>query len=98
MTDIQTWVNFYSNNVCLAVLVKDDLSGEDGNLTNFGYIEINDETINYDNLHFFIHADYKKFKEQCKQELVDKGYKPKKIFREIKELIKRAKELNLLVC
>lgn len=96
MSNIQTYVNFYTDNVCLAVSVKDDLTKEDGYLVNYGYVEVDYIDSIWDNLDFFINADFETFEEECREDLLKQHYSPKKIYKEIKQLLKRAKQLNLL--
>ncbi len=102
--DINTYIQFYLDEVELNISVKDDLTRYDENepLHNFGYIQVStghvdNEDCFWDNLNFFILAGKKEFKEECKKELQQKGFKDwKDIYKKIKILLKRAKKLNLI--
>lgn len=96
MSNIYTWICLCQDNVEISISVKENLKKEDGNLINFGLVTIGDDEVIWDNLNFFISADYKEFKKECKKDLIEKGFKPKPIFRTIKKLIKRAYKLDLL--
>ena len=101
---INTYIQFYLDEIELNISIKDDLTGYSENepLYNFGYIQvstghINDEDCFWDNLDFFISAGKKEFKEECKKELQQKGFEDwKGIYNKIKILLKRAKKLNLI--
>lgn len=97
--NIHTNVQFYLDEVELNISVKDDLSCQDGRLRNFGYITVStgNEDCFLDGIDFFLNCRKKEFKEECKTELQEKGFKDwKKIYKTIKTLLKRAKKLNLI--
>jgi hypothetical protein len=101
--NISTYVQLYMNDIELNISVKKDLTGykDDEPLYQFGYIQITDGTIGdkpffWDNLSYFINCGKKEFKEECKEELKEKGYDWKETYRDIKILLKRAKKLKLL--
>lgn len=102
--DINTYIQFYLDEVELNISVKDDLTGHKENepLHNFAYIQISTgykdkEDCFWDNVDFFILAGKKEFKEECKEELKQKGFEDwKTIYKKIKSLLKRAKKLNLI--
>lgn len=98
---INTCIQLYLNEVELNISVKKDLSCQDGVLKNFGYIKVSTGQIGkedcfWDNLDFFINCGKKEFKEECKKELQEKGFNHKEIYKTIKQLLKRAKKLNIL--
>ena len=100
-SNIQTYVQFYLEYVELNIAVKNDLSKQDSNLKNFGYIQITngsleDKPLFWDNLNFFISGGKKEFKKECKPELKEKGYNWRKTYKQIKILLKQAEELNLI--
>lgn len=99
--NIQTYVQFYLEDVELNISVKNDLSRQEDKLKNFGFIQITDWHVNtkplfWDNLNFFILAGKKEFKEECKSDLKEKGYDWIKTYKQIKTLLKQAEELNLI--
>ena len=103
MNEIQTNVQFCLNDIELNISVKKDLTGYkyDEPLYQFGYFQITDGKIGdkplfWDNVCFFTECSKKEFKEECKEELKDKGYNWKETYRDIKILLKRAKKLKLL--
>ena len=69
---------------------------------NEGYIEItsinasNKNSCFWDNLNFFIYNNKKTIKEECKQELIDKKFYIKGIFKTIETLINSAILENML--
>ena len=69
---------------------------------NQGYIKIKSNVVpnkNYcfwDNLDFFIYNNKKAIKEECKQELIDKNFYIKEIFKAIETLINSAILENML--
>lgn len=100
-SNITTYVQFYLEDVELNISVKNDLSRQEDKLKNFGFIQITDghidtEPLFWDNLDFFISAGKKEFKEECKSDLKEKGYKWRKTYKQIKALLKRAEKLNLI--
>lgn len=100
MDKIHTNVEFCLNNTTLNVTVTKDLKKETGNLKNFGYIQIHDgrvdtEGVFWDNLEWFFEINKDK-KKEIKEELKEKGQYYKGVVKDIKRLIKRAKELDLL--
>ena len=70
---------------------------------NQGYIKIksnissNKNFCFWDNLDFFIYNNKKTIKEECKQELVDKNFYVKEIFKAIKNLINVAISEKMLI-
>jgi hypothetical protein len=103
MHEIQTYVQLYLNDIELNISVKRDLDGYKDNepLYQSGYFQITDGKIEdkplfWDNLTFFLECGKKEFKEECKTELKEKGYKWKETYKEIKTLLKQAKKLKLL--
>lgn len=100
MEEIYTEVQFKVNNATLNITVTKDLKKETGNLKNFGYIQIHDgrvdtEGVFWDNLVYFFEIDEVK-KKDIKKELKKKGQYYKGVIKDIKRLIERAKELDLL--
>lgn len=100
MENIQTSVELHLNNTTLVVSVRDNLKKQKGNLKNFGCIKIHDGGIHttgvfWDNLSYFFEIDEIK-KKNIKKELKEKGQYYKGVVKDIKALIKRAKELDLL--
>lgn len=100
MEKIYTEVQFWVNNVTLNISVTKDLKKEEGNLKNFGYIQIHDGSIHtegvfWDNLEWFFEINKDK-KKEIKEELKEKGEYYKGVVKDIKRLIERAKELDLL--
>jgi len=98
--EIYTNVEFWLNNTTLVVSVRDNLKKQKGNLKNFGHISIHDgsrdtEEVFWDNISYFFEIDRKK-KKSIKKELKEKGQYYKGVVKDIKALIKRAKELDLL--
>lgn len=101
---VQTYIEFYLDEVELNIAVKEDLSRykEGEALCNFGHIQVSTGYLDnkdcfWDNLSFFISAGKKEFKEECKEELKQKGFEDwKSIYKKIKVLLKRAKKLNLI--
>ena len=98
---IYTEVDFHLDEVNLTVMVNKKGKREEGNLKGFGIIKVFDgmngsETLSWDNLQFFIGADYKTFKAECGEDLVRCGFDCKTKFKEIKRLLRRAEKLNLL--
>ena len=89
-------------NVKLNISVNSELKKEESkNLENFGFIEVTTGAINaescfWDNISFFISASKGEFKEECRKELKEKGFKWKGIYKEIKQLIDEAIRLDLL--
>ena len=101
--DVQTYIQFYLDEVELNISVKDDLSGhkEGEPLHNFGYIQIStghkdNEDCFWDNVSFFVSAGKKEFKANFKKELEEKGLDWKEAYKKVKILLKRAKKLNLI--
>ena len=102
--NVQTYIQFYLDEVELNISVKDDLSGHKENdpLRNFGHFQVStghkdNEDCFWDNISFFISAGKKEFKEECKKELQQKGFKDwKETYKKVKTLLKRAKKLNLI--
>lgn len=100
--NIQTYVQLFLNDVELNISVTNTLDAQKGNLKNFGYFQITDGGVDtkpvfYDNLGFFIFCAKKEFKKGMKKRLEKRGYDWKTTYKEIKTLLKRAKELNLII-
>lgn len=100
MEKIYTDVQFRVNNVTLNVIVTKGLKKETGNLKNFGYIQIHDGSIHtegvfWDNLEWFFEITKDK-KKEIKEELKEEGQYYRGVVKDIKRLIERAKELDLL--
>lgn len=100
MSKIRQNVELHLNNVTLSISVTKDLKKEEGNLKNFGYIQIHDGSIHtegvfWDNLSYFFEINKDK-KKEIKEELKEKGQYYKGVTKDIKRLIRRAKELDLL--
>jgi len=98
---MRKYINIHTDNVELTISVTDKLKKQEGNLKGFGWINVftgmkDEENVSWDNLNFFIQNGYKKFKKECKEDLIGKGFKPKKIFKEIKQLLEEAVRLDLL--
>jgi len=99
--DIQSYVYLYHGQVELCICVTKKLKREKGSLLNFGHFTIStgmqkDEDCFWDNIEFFYNMTYKSFLEECKEELIEKGFDPEPIFKSIKKLLKRAFKLNIL--
>jgi len=99
--NIHIYVKLYLDDVELNLSVKEDLTLQDGILKNFGYIEITNgdvetKPIFWDSINFFLSCGKKEFKKQCKPELKEQGYDWKETYTKIKQLLKRAKKLNIL--
>ena len=77
-TNIQTYIQFYLDDVELNISVTDKLKRQEGNLKNFGYIQImtgavDEKSVFWDNLEFFIGISKEDFKRECKKDLWEKG-------------------------
>lgn len=101
--DVQTYIQFYLDEVELNISVKDDLSGhkEGEPLHNFGYFEISggnigEKPIFWDGIEWTLKVGKKEFKKEFKQELQEKNLNWKDIYKKVKTLLKRAKKLNLI--
>lgn len=98
---IQTYVQLFLNDVELSISLTNKLKRQEGNLKNFGFIQIanggkDSETVFWDNLKFFYDIKYKSFKIECGDDLKKINFPPKKAYKTIKKLIKRANKLNLI--
>ena len=98
---MQHYAHLSTDSVELAICLTDKLKKQQGNLEKFGWLTIStgyiaDKDISWDNLDFFLSCDYASFKDECNSELREKGFKPKKIFKQIKQLLKEANKLNIL--
>lgn len=101
MEKIQTYLQLLHENVELNICLKEDLSRQDNNLKNFGFIQVSAGSIGekpcfWDNIDFFIKRKRKKFKKECGKELLKKGFNVDDTYNSIKILLQRAKKLNLL--
>lgn len=100
--DVQTYIQFYLDEVELNISVKEDLGRQEERLKNFGYIQVSTGHIDkedcfWDNLSYFLNCRKKEFKRECKKELQQKGFQDwKGIYKKIKILLKRAKKLKLI--
>ena len=99
--NIQTYIQFYLDDVELNISVTSKLKKQEGNLKGFGYIQVSSGETNahecfWDGIEFFKQCDYKTFKEECKGDLEKGEYPVKQTYKAIKKLLKRAKKLNLL--
>lgn len=103
MEKIYTEVQLHKGNTTLNITVNEDLKREEreeGVLKNSGNITIHDGRLDtkevfWDNLSYFFNIDKKK-KKDIKSELKKKGQYYKGVVKDIKTLINRAKELDLL--
>ncbi|WP_396180270.1 hypothetical protein [Flavobacterium sp.] len=99
---IQTYVQFYLDEVELNISVKEDLTKhkEDEPLHKSGYIQItngsSEDTIFWDGIPWALKVGKKEFKKECKKELRQKGYNWKETYKKVKTLLKRANKLDLL--
>lgn len=98
---IRADVTLYLGHVNLVFTVNKKIKKEEGVLKGNGYIEISDgmndsESLFWDNLQFFIKADYKAFKVECGEDLKRCEFDCKETFKIIKKLLRRAEKLNLL--
>lgn len=101
MNKIQTYVQLFLNDVELNISLTNKLKRQEGNLKNFGFIQINNgdrdsENCFWDGLSFFYNCKYKAFKKECGDDLKKINFPPKKAYKTIKKLIKRANKLNLI--
>lgn len=91
-------VELYLGDVALTICTDKKFKGGD---KNFGFITVgglinDDKNCFWDNLDWFDGIKYKKFKEECEEELEDKGFNVIETFYSIKRLIKRAKKQKLI--
>lgn len=98
---MQHYIHLHTDNVELVISVTKKLKRQTGNLEKFGWITIStgmkdDEDVSWDNLFFFLSCDFEEFKKECGLDLREKRFKTKRIFKEIKQLLKKANKLNLL--
>lgn len=103
---INTYVQFYLNNVELNLSVKDDLKRQDDRLKNFGFILVSDgmkdsKECFWDGIDWFIKTvlvddNYQEFRKDCREELKQANFKCKQTYKDIKKLLKRAQKLNLI--
>jgi hypothetical protein len=99
--NITTYIQLYSNNVELNISVTKDLKREEGNLKNFGYIQITEGEIDekgcfFDNLEYFFDLSFKKYKKECRKDLEKGGYNVKQTYKDIKRLLKRAHKIGII--
>lgn len=101
--DVQTYIQFYLDEVELNISVNEDLSGHKENepLHNFGYFEITtgnigEKPIFWDGIEWTFEVGKKEFKKEFKKELEEKNLDWKDIYKKVKTLLKRAKKLNLI--
>lgn len=102
MEKISTYIQLFKDDVELNLKVNKDLTAEEGILKNCGFIQITDgyldtKPLSWDNIDFFLGCGKKRFKRVCKQELKERGYDWKEIYKTIKTLLNRAKELKIIV-
>ena len=98
---IQAYVQLYLNDVELNISVTDKLKAHDGNLKNFGFFEISDGGIDtkpifWDGIEWTIKVGKKEFKKEMKKQLDKRNYNWKEVYHDVKALLKKAKELNLI--
>lgn len=98
--DIHYNVVLVKNDTTLSVCTTETLDKQEGNLKNFGYISVHNGSIHtkevcWDNLEYFFKLTKKK-KRSIKKELKEKEQHYKGVVKDIKTLIKRAFELELL--
>lgn len=98
---ICTSIELYLDNVTLSLSVRESLKKEKGSLKNFGYIKVHDGSLDskevfWDNINYFLRADKKEFKKECKEDLDKADYNWKETYKTIKKLLKRAEKLNLI--
>ena len=98
---VQTYVQLFLDDIELNISVTDKLKRQKGNLKNFGFIQITDggkdsETVFWDGLQSFFDVKYKVFKEECEDDLKKINFPPKKTYKTVKKLIKKAKKLDLI--
>jgi hypothetical protein len=99
--EINTTIQLQLNDITLNISVTDKLNKQEGNLENFGFIEITngskeDRPLFWDNINFFLRCNKKDFKKECKEELKEKGYNWKESYKEINTLLKRATKLKII--
>ena len=99
--DIDIYTHLHLNDVELSIAVTDSLKKQEGNLKNFGYVQITDgskedKPIFWDGISFFLECGKKEFKKECKKQLKNKNYNWKETYKEIKTLLKRTIKLKLL--
>jgi len=101
--DIQTYIQFYLDEVELNISVKADLTGHKENepLHNFGFFEITnggieEKPIFWDGVDWTLKVGKKEFKANFKKELEEKGLNWRETYKAVKTLLKRAKKLNLI--
>ena len=102
MEKISTYIQLYKDDVELNLGVNEDLTAKEGVLKNWGFIQITDGSLDtkpifWDGIDFFLSCGKKEFKRECKQQLKDAGYNWKEVYKTIKELLNRAKELKIIV-
>ena len=98
---IQTYVQFFLDDVELNISVTDKLKKQEGNLKGFGHFQISSGSIGahecfWDNISFFQNCGYKEFKEECKDDLNKGDFPVKQTYKAIKKLLRRAEKLNIL--
>lgn len=99
--DINTYVQFYLDEVELNLAVKKDLTPQDGNLKNFGYFQITnggikEKPIFWDGIPWTLEVGRKEFKKEFRKELKEKGLDWRETYKKVKTLLKRAKKLKLV--
>ena len=98
---IQTYVQFFLDDVELNISVTDKLKKQKGALKDFGYIQIDSGSLDahkcfWDCIKFFQKCNYKEFKGECKKDLYKGNFPVKQTYKAIKKLLKRAQKLNIL--
>ena len=99
MEKISTYIQLFKDDVELNLGVNEDLTPREG---DWGYIQITDGSIHtkpifWDGIPLFLNCGKKEFKRECKKELKERGYKWKEVYKTIKELLNRAKELKIII-
>jgi hypothetical protein len=88
--------------VVLNISVTEDLKREEGNLKNFGYIQISNGMLNeenecfWDNPIYFFDISAKKFNKECGEDLKKGRFDIEETRKNIKKLLKRAFKLGIL--
>lgn len=99
--NIQTYVQFFLDDVELNISVTYKLKKQEGTLKGFGYFQVSSGGIGahecfWDCIEFFQQCNYKEFKDECKEDLDKGNYPVKQTYKVIKKLLKRAEKLNIL--
>lgn len=99
---INTNIEMYLGDVTLLISVTKNLKREEGNLKNFGHIQVSNGMLGeitscfWDNLEFFYNISVKKFKEDCGEKLRKGSFGVEETRKNIKRLLNRAFKLGIL--